>query len=80
MGLSAAFLALGTRQVIASVVPVPDAETAPLMIAFHRLLATGKPGVPSLALAQQEVRHSHPAAMAAAAGFVSIGSGITLAA
>lgn len=80
MGLSAAFLALGTRQVIASVVPVPDAETAPLMIAFHRLLATGKPGVPSLALAQQEVGHSHPAAMAAAAGFVSIGSGITLAA
>lgn len=80
MGLSAAFLALGTRQVIASVVPAPDAETTPLMIALHRLLAAGTPGVPSLALAQQQLRHSHPAAMAAAAGFVSIGSGITLAA
>ena len=42
----------GTRQIIASVVPVPDAETAPLMIAFHRLLATGEPVTPALAQAQ----------------------------
>jgi len=75
MGLSAAFLALGTRQVIASVVPIPDAETAPLMIAFHQLLAGGESAASSLALAQQRLSRGQPAAMAAAAGFVCIGPG-----
>jgi tetratricopeptide (TPR) repeat protein len=80
MGLSVAFLALGTRQVIASVVPVPDAETAPLMIAFHRLLAAGESAAMSMALAQRQLSSGRPAAMAAAAGFVSIGPGAALAA
>ncbi len=75
LGLSATLLALGTRHVIASVVPVPDAETAPLMIEFHRLLAAGVPATPALAQAQAQLRRSSPAAMAAAAGFVSIGTG-----
>ena len=75
LGLSATFLALGTRHVIASVVPVPDAETAPLMIAFHRLLAAGQSPAPALAQAQEQVGSTHPAALAAAAGFVSIGTG-----
>jgi hypothetical protein len=74
LGLSATFLALGTRQVIASVVPVPDAETAPLMVALHRFLAAGQPAAAALALAQQQLGGTHPAAMAAAAGFVSIGT------
>ena len=52
MGLSATFLALGTRHVVASVMPVPDAETVPLMVAFHRRLAAGTPTVPALAAAQ----------------------------
>ncbi len=80
LGLSATFLALGTRGIIASVVPIPDAETAPLMIAFHRLLAAGKPATPALAQAQEQVSSTHPAAMAAAAGFVSIGAGAALSA
>jgi CHAT domain-containing protein len=75
MGLSATFLALGTQHVVASVVPVPDAETAPLMIAFHQLLATGEPATPALAAAQRQLDHGSPPAMAAAAGFVSIGTG-----
>ena len=75
LGLSATFLALGTRHVIASVVPVPDAETAPLMIAFHRLIAAGQSPAPALAQAQKQLGSTHPAAMAAAAGFVSIGTG-----
>ena len=75
LGLSATFLALGTRYVIASVVPVPDAETAPLMIAFHRLLAAGEAVTPALAQAQTQLGSTHPAAMAAAAGFISIGTG-----
>jgi CHAT domain-containing protein len=74
MSLSAAFLALGTRQVIASVVPVPDAETVPLMVAFHRRLAAGIPTVPALAAAQSELGRGDPAAMAAAARFISIGT------
>ena len=75
MGLSATFLALGTQHVVASVVPVPDAETTPLMIAFHRLLATGEPATPALATAQRQLDHGYPPAMAAAAGFVTIGTG-----
>jgi tetratricopeptide (TPR) repeat protein len=74
MGLSASFLALGTQHVIASVVPVPDAETAPLMIAFHQLLAGGEPVASALAQAQRQLGHGDPLAMAAAAGFLSIGT------
>jgi tetratricopeptide (TPR) repeat protein len=74
LGLSATFLALGTRHVIASVVPVPDAETAPLMIAFHQFLAAGEPAAAALAMAQRQLSGTRPAAMAAAAGFVSIGT------
>jgi tetratricopeptide (TPR) repeat protein len=74
LGLSATFLALGTRQIIAPVVSVPDAETAPLMIAFHRFLAAGELVASALARAQQELSDTHPAATAAAAGFVSIGT------
>jgi CHAT domain-containing protein len=73
IGLSAAFLALGTRQVVASVVPVPDAETVPLMVAFHRRVAAGLATVPALAAAQAELGAGVPEAMAASAGFVSIG-------
>jgi CHAT domain-containing protein len=74
MGLSATFLALGTSQVVASVVPVPDAETVPLMVAFHRRLAAGTPTVPALAAAQAEAGHGEAESMAAAAGFISIGT------
>jgi len=55
-------------------VSVPDAETAPLMIAFHRFLASGAPVASALARAQQQLGGTHPAAIAAAAGFVSIGT------
>jgi tetratricopeptide (TPR) repeat protein len=78
MGLSASFLALGTRHVIASVVPVPDAETAPLMVTLHQLLAAGQPITASLAQAQRNLDDSNPRASAAAAGFVSIGTGAPL--
>jgi CHAT domain-containing protein len=74
LGLSATFLALGTRHVIAPMVSVPDAETAPLMIAFHRFLAAGVSVAAALARAQQQLGGTHPAAIAAAAGFVSIGT------
>jgi hypothetical protein len=55
-------------------ISVTSAETAPLMIAFHRLLAAGTPASLALAQAQAEVGRGDPAAMAASAGFVSIGT------
>jgi CHAT domain-containing protein len=75
LGLSATLLAAGTAQLVASVLPVPDAETAPLMVAFHRLLAAGTPAAAALATAQQRLADAEPASLAAAAGFVCIGSG-----
>jgi tetratricopeptide (TPR) repeat protein len=77
LGLGATFLSQGTQQLVASVVPIPDAETAPLMVAFHRLLAAGHSPASALGRAQQEVAGDEPVAMAAAAGFVCIGAGLT---
>jgi CHAT domain-containing protein len=74
MGLAGALFALGTRTLIASVIPVPDATTAELMLALHRHLQAGLPPAASLALAQQELAGRHGAA-AAAAAFVCFGAG-----
>jgi CHAT domain-containing protein len=75
LGLAATFLACGSAQLVASVLPIPDAETAPLMVAFHRRLVAGLPCATALADAQQAVRDAGPAALAAAAGFVCLGAG-----
>jgi hypothetical protein len=75
LGLSAVFLAHGTTQVVGSTVPVPDAETTPLMCALHRRLSEGSTAAAALAQAQVEVRDASPAAAAAAAGFVCLGYG-----
>jgi len=75
LGLSATFLSLGTRRLVASVVPLPDAETAPVMVAFHRLLAAGRPPAAALADAQQQMAGEEAKVMAASAGFVCIGAG-----
>ena len=72
MGLSATFLAQGTAQLIASVVPIHDVDTAPLMVAFHRRLAAGMPAASALAAAQSETRDD---GLAVAAGFVCFGAG-----
>jgi len=77
LGLAAFLLALGTRQIVASVAPIPDAETAPLMTAMHRNLAAGHTASQALAAAQQHCPWDAPAA-AAAAGFISIGTDMSL--
>jgi tetratricopeptide (TPR) repeat protein len=74
LGLTTAFLSLGTRQVVASVIPVPDAETAPLMTAFHELLSAGRSVATALAEAQARTSATEPAVVAAAAGFVCVGA------
>jgi len=76
LGLAATFLAQGAQHVIASVVPIPDAETVPLMTAFHRLLAAGHSVADSLGRAQRQVADGETTAIAAAAGFICIGAGL----
>ncbi|MGI5158022.1 CHAT domain-containing protein [Microbispora sp. CA-102843] len=75
MGLAVTFLARGTSQLVASVLPIPDAATTPVMVAFHERLAAGRPPAAALAEAQRAVRGNDPRSAAAAAGFVCIGAG-----
>jgi CHAT domain-containing protein len=77
LGLSAALLAQGTGQLVAPVISVLDVETAPLMVAFHRLLAAGRPAAVALACAQQDLAGRHPTGLAEVAPFVCVGAGFT---
>ncbi|HET8681521.1 MAG TPA: CHAT domain-containing protein [Micromonosporaceae bacterium] len=79
LGLTATFLTRGTQQLIAPVVPIPDVETAPLMIELHRRLAAGAPAAQALASAQAVMTDADTVTMAAAAGFVCVGAGLALA-
>lgn len=74
MGLASVLLALGTRTLVASTGPVPDAQTAEVMATFHRYLQAGRPPAESLADALAELNPSEPSSMAAA-GFVCFGAG-----
>ncbi|MGQ0837751.1 CHAT domain-containing protein [Actinokineospora sp.] len=74
LGLAATFVGRGTAQVVASVVPIPDLETMPLMVALQRGLAAGLPAARALARAQLQVRDAGATARAGAAGFVCIGA------
>lgn len=78
LGLSAAFLGLGTRQLVAPVVPIPDGAAVELMTGFHHLLANGVGAAEALARAQQQRSAGSPGARAAAAGFVCMGAGLAV--
>ena len=71
LGLASALIGMGTRTVIASVVPVPDAAVKRLMVALHRHLTSGRSPAQALALAQAGRR----GADSALAGFVCLGTG-----
>jgi hypothetical protein len=73
MGLAAAVLALGTRTLVASVLPVADAATRPLMLALHEGLCLGMTPAEALARAQAAPIGGHDAV--AAASFVCLGAG-----
>jgi CHAT domain-containing protein len=75
MGLVAGLLALGTRTVVASVFPVPDEATKPLMLSLHRGLRAGLGPAAALARAQAGSTRSGPTGIAAAAAFVCFGAG-----
>jgi tetratricopeptide (TPR) repeat protein len=76
MGLSATFLAQGTAQVIASVIPIHDIDTMPLMIALHDGMAAGVPPATALASAQEALYRTGAEGLAIAAGFVCFGAGL----
>jgi tetratricopeptide (TPR) repeat protein len=73
LGLGATLLSQGTTQLVASVLPVLDIDTAPVMTDLHRLVAAGEPVAPALAAAQQ--RSTGTAAAATAAAFICLGAG-----
>ncbi|MFD7656727.1 CHAT domain-containing protein [Actinosynnema sp. NPDC059797] len=74
MGFTAALLGLGTRTLIAPVVPVPAEVTTSLMVDLHRRLSAGEPPSEALANAQEAHRESGDAAYAAGAGFLCFGA------
>ena len=76
MGLAAALFPLGTTGLVASVVPVPDGATQPLMCRLHRRLVAGDSLPTALTAARQADPDADPggAAFAAGAAFVSLGS------
>jgi hypothetical protein len=71
LGFAAALIGIGTRTIIASVVPVPDAGAKRLMIALHRHLLAGESPAAALAKAQEEMS---PRSYGLA-GFVCLGTG-----
>jgi CHAT domain-containing protein len=75
LGLTAALFALGTRTAVATVIPVPDEATRPLMLALHDGLRSGLSTADALAAAQAAVDPDDPAEFATAAGFVCYGAG-----
>lgn len=74
LGLAAAFFALGTRTLVASVVPVQDAATRRLMAGFHHELVQGVDPSRALATAAAHVG-DEPADRATAAAFVCLRAG-----
>lgn len=66
MGMAAAVLALGTRTLVASVVPVPDEATRPFMAAFHHRMLSGAGAAEALAATSCETGLD---------GFVCVGAG-----
>jgi CHAT domain-containing protein len=68
LGFAAALIGMGTRTIVASVVPVPDSAAKQLMIALHRHLTAGCSPAAALAAAQKTLRQRR-------SGFVCIGAG-----
>jgi len=76
VGLAAALLSLGTVSLVATVAPVPDDTSRPLMLRYHRYHRAGRSPAAALAAAQHDLAGRGTASgRAAAAGFVCFGAG-----
>lgn len=75
MGLASALFALGTRTIVATVIPVPDAATHPMMVMLHEALRQGIPPADALVYAQATADPDDLSVLATVAGFVCYGAG-----
>ncbi|HEX2065066.1 MAG TPA: CHAT domain-containing protein, partial [Acidimicrobiales bacterium] len=75
MGLTAALFSLGSQVLVASVVPVADEVTRPLMLDVHRRLAAGTRAAESLSEAQAALGADGGEELASTGGFVCFGAG-----
>ena len=73
LGLVSALISLGSAGVVASVVPVNDPATVPLMTALHEHLRAGADLAEALTLARQAVGDD-PVAQATAYSFIAFGT------
>ncbi|BCB90381.1 hypothetical protein Psuf_076940 [Phytohabitans suffuscus] len=72
LGMVTALVPLGTASILASVVPVHDGSTAPLMVAFHERLRAGAQFAEAL-LAVRAAGGGDPVAAATALSFLALG-------
>jgi tetratricopeptide (TPR) repeat protein len=75
MGLTAALFSLGTRTVIATVIPIPDEATRTMMVMLHGGLRQGLTPAEALTQAREAADPDDPVAQAASAAFVCYGAG-----
>jgi tetratricopeptide (TPR) repeat protein len=74
LGLASALIALGTAGLLASVVPVNDAATVPLMVAVHGRLREGATLAQALHQARRWLGDSDPVLAATGMSFVALGA------
>jgi tetratricopeptide (TPR) repeat protein len=72
LGMASALAPLGTVSLLASVVPVNDAATAPFMVTFHERLRAGRSFPDALVESRERVGHD-PVAVATALSFIALG-------
>ncbi|HEX4705135.1 MAG TPA: CHAT domain-containing protein [Pseudonocardiaceae bacterium] len=73
LGLTTALLPLGTAGIVASIVPVNDAATVPLMLDLHAAVSAGATMAESLASARNQAA-ANPVHQATALSFVALGA------
>jgi CHAT domain-containing protein len=66
---------MGSKSLIASVIPVPDAAVSALMRTLHRYLRAGRSPAAALAAAQRSFSAVGPAERVTAAAFLCFGAG-----
>ena len=75
LGLVSALLSVGTRAVVASVVPVPDVESTPLMVGLHEELGRGRSIAEALGAARAVLDVDTPAGLVTSLAFGCFGVG-----
>ncbi|MDR2984136.1 MAG: CHAT domain-containing protein [Nocardiopsaceae bacterium] len=74
LGLASSMFSLGAAGIVASVVPVNDAATAPLMLEFHEKFGAGATLPEALMAARRQQAGDGPVAAAAAHSFLALGA------